>query len=60
MGEGPDKTIIKNSGNNAVVVMQDDEGNVGSDIGNSSATTPTQVQISNMTLRTSPTHISTI
>ena len=52
-GEGPDKTIIKNSGNNAVVVMQDDEGNVGSDIGNSSATTPTQVQISNMTLRTS-------
>ena len=53
VGEGPDKTIIKNSGNNAVVVMQDDEGNVGSDIGNSSATTPTQVQISNMTLRTS-------
>ena len=52
-GEGPDKTIIKNSGNNAVVVMQDDEGNVGSDIGNSSATTPTQIQISNMTLRTS-------
>ncbi len=53
VGEGPDKTIIKNSGNNAVVVMQDDEGNVGSNIGNSSATTPTQVQISNMTLRTS-------
>ena len=50
-GEGPDKTIIKNSGNNAVMVMQDDEGNVGSDIGNSSATTPTQIQISNMTLR---------
>ena len=53
VGEGPDKTIIKNSGNNAVVVMQDDEGNVGSNIGNSSATTPTQIQISNMTLRTS-------
>ncbi len=51
VGEGPDKTIIRNSGNNAVMVMQDDEGNVGSDIGNSSATTPTQVQISNMTLR---------
>ena len=50
-GEGPDKTIIKNSGNNAVMVMQDDEGNVGSNIGNSSATTPTQIQISNMTLR---------
>ena len=53
VGEGPDKTLIKNSGNNAVMVMQDDEGNVGSNIGNSSATTPTQVQISNMTLRTS-------
>tara|TARA_B100001057_G_scaffold56301_1_gene49908 strand:+ start:146 stop:1738 length:1593 start_codon:yes stop_codon:yes gene_type:complete len=53
VGEGPDKTIIKNSGNNAVMVMQDDEGNVGSNIGNSSATTPTQIQITNMTLRTS-------
>ena len=50
-GEGPDKTIIRNSGNNAVMVMQDDEGNVGSNIGNSGATTPTQIQISNMTLR---------
>ena len=51
VGEGPDKTIIRNSGNNAVMVTQDDEGNVGSNIGNSSATTPTQIQISNMTLR---------
>ena len=51
VGEGPDKTIIRNSGNNAVMVMQDDEGNVGADIGNSGATTPTQIQISNMTLR---------
>ena len=51
MGEGPDKTIIRNSGNNAVMVMQDDEGNVGANIGNSGATTPTQIQISNMTLR---------
>ena len=51
VGEGPDKTIIKNSGNNAVMVTQDDEGNVGVNIGNSSATTPTQIQISNMTLR---------
>jgi hypothetical protein len=51
VGEGPDKTIIRNSGNNAVMVMQDDEGNVGSNIGNSGATTPTQIQISNMTLR---------
>jgi len=51
VGEGPDKTIIRNSGNNAVMVTMDDEGNVGSDIGNSGATTPTQIQISNMTLR---------
>ena len=51
VGEGPDKTIIRNSGNNAVMVMQDDEGNVGANIGNSSATKPTQIQISNMTLR---------
>ena len=51
VGEGPDKTIIRNSGNNAVMVMQDDEGNVGSNIGNSGATTPTQIQLSNMTLR---------
>jgi hypothetical protein len=51
VGEGPDKTIIRNSGNNAVMVMQDDEGNVGANIGNSSATTPTQIQISNMTIR---------
>jgi len=51
VGEGPDKTIISNSGNNAVMVMQDDEGNVGSNIGNSGATTPTQIQISNMTVR---------
>jgi len=51
IGEGPDKTIIRNSGNNAVMVTMDDEGNVGADIGNSSATTPTQIQISSMTLR---------
>ena len=52
VGEGPDKTIIRNSGStNAVMVMQDDDGNVGANIGNSSATAPTQIQISNMTLR---------
>jgi len=51
VGEGPDKTIIRNSGNNAVMVMQDDDGNVGANIGNSGATTPTQIQISNMTVR---------
>ena len=51
VGEGPDKTIIRNSGSNAVMVTQDDEGNVGANIGNSGATTPTQIQISNMTIK---------
>jgi len=51
IGEGPDKTIIRNSGNNAVIVTMDDDGNVGANIGNSGATTPTQIQISSMTLR---------
>ena len=51
VGEGPDKTLIRNSGNNAVMVTMDDDGNVGADIGNSGATTPTQIQISSMTLR---------
>jgi len=51
VGEGPDKTIIRNSANNAVMVTMDDDGNVGANIGNSGATTPTQIQVSNMTLR---------
>jgi hypothetical protein len=51
IGEGPDKTIIRNSGNNAVMVTMDDDGNVGANIGNSGATTPTQIQISSMTIR---------
>lgn len=50
-GEGPDKTIIRNTGNNPVAVTEDDDGNVFGSIGNSSATTPTQIQISNMTLK---------
>jgi hypothetical protein len=33
------------------MVTQDDDGNVGANIGNSGATTPTQIQISNMTVR---------
>ena len=51
VGEGPEKTVIKNSGNNAVMVTMDDDGNVGADIGNSGATRPQQIQISSMTLR---------
>jgi len=51
VGEGPDKTIIRNSGNNPVMITQDDEENVFGSIGNNSATTPTQIQISNITFR---------
>jgi len=65
VGEGPDKTIIRNSGaTNPVMVMQDTLGQVGSNIGNGLATKfdtdskintsgipVTDVQISNMTLK---------
>ena len=47
VGEGPDKTIIRNSGNNAVMVTQDNAGNVGESI----TAQVNQIQISNMTLR---------
>ena len=47
MGEGPDKTIIRNSGNNSVMVTQDNAGNVGDNI----TAQVNQIQISNMTLR---------
>jgi hypothetical protein len=53
VGEGPDKTIIRNSGNNAVAVTEDDDGNIGTNIGNAGATTPTQIQISNITFKNS-------
>ena len=52
VGEGPDKTIIKNSASAPALVTEDDEGQVYGNIGDSSATTPTQIQISNMTVRT--------
>ena len=51
VGEGPDKTIIRNSGNNAVAVTEDDDGQGFGSIGNSGATTPTQIQIENITFR---------
>jgi hypothetical protein len=51
VGEGPDKTIISNSGANAVAVTEDDDGNVYGAIGNSGATVPTQIQISNITFK---------
>jgi len=51
VGEGPDKTVIENSGSNAVAVTEDDDGQVFGSIGNSGATTPTQLQISNITFK---------
>jgi hypothetical protein len=52
VGEGPDKTIIKNSASAPALVTEDDDGQVFGNIGDSEATTPTQIQISNMTIRT--------
>jgi len=51
VGEGPDKTVISNSGANAVAVTEDDDGQGFGSIGNSGATTPTQIQISNITFK---------
>ncbi len=52
VGEGPDKTIISNSGaTNAVAVTEDDDGNGFGSIGSSSATTPTQIQITGITFK---------
>ena len=56
MGEGPDKTVIENSGANPVAVTEDDDGQGYGSIGNSGATTPTQIQISNITFKS--THAS--
>jgi hypothetical protein len=49
VGEGPEKTIIRNSGSNAVMVTQDNVGNVGASI----TALVNQIQISNMTLKNS-------
>ena len=51
IGEGPDKTVIRNSGSTAVAVTEDDDGQGYGSIGNSGATTPTQIQISNITFK---------
>ena len=50
VGEGADKTIIRNSGNNAVIVTEDDDGNVYPSI-SASSTTPTQIQIEGISFR---------
>ena len=49
VGEGPDKTIIRNQGNNSVMVTQDNANNVGASI----TALVNQIQISNMTLKNS-------
>jgi hypothetical protein len=52
LGEGPDKTIISNSGaTNAVAVFEDDDGQGFGSIGNSGATTPTQMQFDGITFK---------
>jgi len=52
VGEGPDKSIISNTGNNLIAVTEDDDGNGFGSIGAASATTPTQIQLSNLTFKT--------
>jgi len=49
VGEGPEKTIIRNQGNNSVMVTQDNANNVGVSI----TALVNQIQISNMTLKNS-------
>ena len=47
VGEGPDKTVIRNSGTNPVAVTEDTAGNVYGAI----TSAPTQIQISNITFK---------
>ncbi len=47
VGEGPDKTIIRNSGNGPVAVTEDTDGNVYGAI----SSAPTQIQVSNITFK---------
>ena len=56
VGEGPDKTVIRNSGSNAVAVTMDDDGQVYGSIGNSGATKPTQIQIEGITFKNTVAH----
>jgi hypothetical protein len=52
VGEGPDKTIIRQAGGSApVAVTEDDDGNVFGAIGTAGATLPTQIQIEGITFR---------
>ena len=49
VGEGPDKTIISNTGANPVAVTEDDDGKAYPTA--MTGTTPTQIQISNITFK---------
>lgn len=52
IGEGPDKTVIRQSGGNApVAVTEDDDGQTYGSIGSGGATTPTQIQIEGIHFR---------
>ena len=52
VGEGPDKTIIYQAGGNGpVAVTEDNGGQTFGNIGDSSATTPTQIQIEGITFK---------
>jgi len=56
VGEGPDKTVIRYSGSGGVAVTIDDDGQVYGSIGNSGATTPTQIQIEGITFKNTVAH----
>ena len=49
-GEGMNKTVIMNSGNVAVITFQDDEKQIDSSIGNSSATIPQNITFEDLTI----------
>ena len=52
VGEGPDKSVIRQAGSNVpVMVTEDDDGQVYGNIGDNSATTPTQIQLQGLTIK---------
>ncbi len=52
-GEGMNKTVIVNSGSVPVITFQDDEKNIDSDIGSSSATKPQNITFQDLTIHNS-------
>lgn len=52
IGEGADKTVIRQAGSNVpVLVTEDDDGQTYGSIGGSGATTPTQIQLQDITFK---------